>query len=71
MHWVLDVVFREDESRVCKDNGPENLAMIKHAVMNKLKTVQQSSTKKTSLKALRKKAGWDDNTLEDILLARM
>jgi len=34
LHWVLDVSFREDDDRVRKDNGPDNLAVIRHAAMN-------------------------------------
>jgi len=37
LHWVLDVSFREDDSRVRKDNGPANLAVIRHAAMNVLR----------------------------------
>ncbi|WP_144875652.1 ISAs1 family transposase, partial [Hyella patelloides] len=30
LHWVLDVEFSEDNSRIRKDNSPENLAVIRH-----------------------------------------
>ena len=70
LHWVLDVVFGEDDSRVRKDHGPENMAMIKHVVLNKLKTVQKNYPRR-SLKSLRKAAGWSDDALEEILVARI
>jgi predicted transposase YbfD/YdcC len=34
LHWILDVVFREDYGRVRKDNAPQNFAIIKHAAIN-------------------------------------
>lgn len=71
LHWVLDVVFDEDSSRVRKDHGPENMAMIKQVVLNKLKSVQRDYPRKVSLKGLRKAAGWGDETLEKILAARI
>ncbi len=33
-HWVLHVAFREDDSRVRKDHGPENLAVLRHIALN-------------------------------------
>ena len=37
VHWVLDIAFREDQSRVRKDHGPENLAVLRHMALNLLK----------------------------------
>ena len=37
LHWVLDVSFREDESRVRKDNAPENFAGLRHVALNMIK----------------------------------
>jgi predicted transposase YbfD/YdcC len=39
LHWVLDVVFREDSSRIRKDCGPENMALVRHVFYNLLKTI--------------------------------
>ncbi len=36
LQWVLDIAFREDESRVRKDHGPENLAVLRHMALNLL-----------------------------------
>jgi predicted transposase YbfD/YdcC len=67
LHWVLDVTFREDDSRIRKGNAPENLAIIRHAVINML---QPHRNKNISIKRLRKKVGWDTNTLEMILATK-
>lgn len=57
LHWVLDVSFNEDDSRIRKDNSPENLAIIRHIALNLLK---QEKTLKVGIKNKRKNAGWDD-----------
>ncbi len=64
LHWVLDVSFREDESRVRTGNAPENLALVRHMALNLLR---QDQTRKASIKAKRKLAGWDNNYLLSIL----
>lgn len=66
LHWTLDVVFNEDRSRVRKENAPQNMAIIRHAVMNLLNHAKPHF-KGVSLKALRKKAGWGRETLRTIL----
>jgi predicted transposase YbfD/YdcC len=43
LHWVLDVAFREDVSRVRKDHGPANFAVLRHMALNMLK--QEKSAK--------------------------
>jgi predicted transposase YbfD/YdcC len=64
LHWVLDVVFREDESRVRKDNAPENLALLRHLSLN---IIRSDANSKASLKRRRKQAGWDNLYLEHLL----
>lgn len=66
VHWVLDVVFNEDQSRVRKDNAAENMALIRHITINMLNNAKKP-LKNVGLKALRKKAGWGDKTLQFIL----
>lgn len=66
LHWSLDVTFSEDASRVRKDRGPENLAMIRRLVVSILK---QDTSCKSSLRGKRLIAGWDDETLLAILAA--
>ena len=64
VHWVLDVSFREDESRVRTGNAPENMAIMRHAALNLLRHDQDS---KISIKARRKLAAWDNDYLLSIL----
>lgn len=64
LHWVLDVSFNEDDSRIRIDNAPENLAIIRHIALNLLK---QEKTLKVGLKNKRKNAGWDEKYLLKVL----
>lgn len=60
LHWVLDVAFREDDSRVRKDNAPENLSILRHMTLNLLK---QEKTRKRGIKGKRLLCGWDNDYL--------
>ena len=64
LHWVLDVSFNEDDSRIRKDNAPENLAIIRHIALNLLK---KEKTLTVGIKNKRKNAGWDDKYLIKVL----
>lgn len=64
LHWVLDISFRDDESRIRKGNAPENICIIKHMALNLL---QKAKGKRDSIKQLRKAAGWDNDVLLHIL----
>jgi predicted transposase YbfD/YdcC len=66
LHWVLDTVFREDESRMRKGNSPENFAILRRIALN---IVRRDVASKFSLKARRKAAGWNDSYLEQLLFA--
>jgi len=66
LHWVLDLAFREDESRVRKGNGPQNFAVLRHIALNLLR---REGTAKISIRAKRKKAGWDNDYLLKVLTA--
>ena len=63
-HWILDVVFREDDSRVRVGNAPENLALVRKLTHNLL---QQETTLKRGIQTKRLKAGWDRSYLLKIL----
>jgi len=64
LHWVLDVAFDEDQSRVRKDNAAENMAMLRHIALNLLKA---DTTTKAGIKTRRKKAGWGHDYLAHLL----
>lgn len=64
LHWVLDIAFREDESRIRKDHGPENMATLRQIALNLLK---QDKSLKVGIKSKRKNAGWDERYLLKVL----
>lgn len=64
LHWVLDIAFREDESRMRKGNSPENFAMVRHVALGPLK---QEQSEKVGIKAKRMKAAWDRDYLRQVL----
>ncbi|SJM90942.1 transposase [Crenothrix polyspora] len=64
LHWVLDMSFGEDQSRIRKDNAPANVAIIRHAALN---MIRQAPKKRMSVKRMRKAAGWDDSLLTEVL----
>ena len=66
LHWTLDVVFNEDQSRVRKDHAPQNMALIRHFTLNMLNNVKKGF-KDVSVKGLRKKAGWGNSFLHLVL----
>ena len=66
LHWVLDVAFREDDSRVRKGYADQNLAALRHIAVNKLKN---EKSLKRGIKAKRKRAGWDEDYLAKVLAA--
>jgi predicted transposase YbfD/YdcC len=64
LHWVLDIAFREDDSRIRKGNGPQNFAILRHIALNLLK---QNSKSKLGIKNRRLRAGWDNDYLMAVL----
>ena len=66
VHWILDVAFREDESRLRTDHSPANMAILRHMALNLL---TQERTAKVGTKAKRLKAGWDPAYLLTVLQA--
>jgi predicted transposase YbfD/YdcC len=83
LHWVLDVVFNEDQSRLRKGHGAKNMAVVRHFALNlvrlapenliperrslRRKTNRPKSDRKTSIKRRRQLAGWSTDYLAAIL----
>jgi predicted transposase YbfD/YdcC len=63
LHWTLDVVFNDDQSRLRKGHGAHNMAIVRHFAINLVRTVND----KRSIKLRRKKAGWNPQYLASIL----
>lgn len=63
LHWRLDVVMNEDQDRTRMGNGPHNLAVLRHMVLN----VMQKDPTKGSLRGKFKRAGWDEAFLSSLL----
>ena len=66
LHWVLDVTFHEDTSRIRDGHAAENFAVLRHLALNLL---QHHSSKRRSLRGKRLKAAWDTDFLLQVLQA--
>lgn len=64
LHWVLDIAFREDESRIRTGHAQENFALLRKIVFNILK---QEKTIKIGMKGKRLNAAWDEDYLLQLL----
>jgi len=63
LHWVMDMVFRDDECRLRTDHAPANFCTIKHMAQNLIRLAPG----KASLRLKRKTAGWDDEFLASLV----
>jgi predicted transposase YbfD/YdcC len=64
LHWVLDVTFHEDDSRIREGNAAQNMTVLRHMALNLIK--QEQSTKR-SIRGKRLKAGWNEAYLARVL----
>jgi predicted transposase YbfD/YdcC len=64
LHWVLDVTFNEDRSRIKKENAPENFGLLRRLALCLLK---KEPTSKRSIKGKRLRASWDEDYLRRVL----
>ncbi len=63
LHWVLDVQFKEDLSRLRTGHGAHNMAIVRHFALNLVRGMDD----RRSIKTRRKRAGWDPDYLSAIL----
>ena len=63
LHWVLDVGLNEDQNRTRMDNGPENIAVLRHMALN----IIRKETSKGSMRVKFKRAGWNNDFLATLL----
>lgn len=63
LHWVLDVIFRDDLARFRTGDGPQNMAIVRHTALNLLSRAKPTN----SLKNRRKRAGWNVDYLEALI----
>lgn len=61
LHWNLDVVFKEDETRARKDNAPANIALVNRAALNIVNAIDDP---KTSKRQRLMRCAWEDAYLE-------
>jgi predicted transposase YbfD/YdcC len=64
VHWILDVAFNEDQSRVRKDHAPENFAVMRRIALNLLR---KEKTAKGGIQAKRLQCGWDEKYFFKVL----
>jgi predicted transposase YbfD/YdcC len=65
LHWVMDMVFRDDECRVRTNHAPANFTTIKHIAHNLIR----KAPGKDSIRLKRKVAAWDDDFLASLIAA--
>lgn len=65
LHWVMEMVFRDDECRLRTDDAPANFTTIKHIALNPIRRAKT----KDSIRLRRKVAAWDDEFLVSLIAA--
>ena len=65
LHWVMDMIFRDDECRIRTDHAPANFTTLRHMALNLIR----KAPSKDSLRLKRKIAAWDDDFLASLIAA--
>ncbi len=69
LHWVLDICFGDDDSRIRKGHAVRNIAIVKQTALNLFNIVKRHKPR-VSFKQMRKMAGWDQDFLHQVLSAQ-
>ena len=69
LHYVLDVTFRQDKSRMRTGNAAENLGVLRHLAMNILRDAPESKKGTPSINLKRRRAAMDLKYLDSIVKA--
>lgn len=69
LHWQLDITFQEDQSRLRKGYGAQNMSRLRRAALNLLKAnqIKRGKTLRGGIKTRRGRAGWDNDFLLEVL----
>jgi len=69
LHWQLDVTFQEDQSRLHKGNGAQNMSRLRRIALNLIKSnkITRGKARKGGIKTRRGLAGWDNDFLLEVL----
>ena len=65
LHWLMDMMFRDDECRIRTGHAPANFTTLRHMAQN----LYRKSPGKDSMRLKRKTAGWDDEYLASLVAA--
>jgi hypothetical protein len=65
LHWILDVTFREDDSRVRDRTAARNLAILRKIAIN---LIDRDRTPRISIRVRRKQAAWNDEYMLSLLV---
>lgn len=68
LHYVLDVTFKQDSSRLRTENGPENIGVLRHIAMNILRKAPPAKKNTPSINLKRKRASMDRDYLQEIIV---
>lgn len=66
LHWVLDVVFKEDQSTLSQQ-AANNMAVLRKLILNVIKKYKNDTGDKTAIKTIRKMASWSNTTTAKLL----
>lgn len=68
LHWVLDMSFFDDQSRIRKGNAPHAMAILRHVAYNLLQHIKRE---RQSIRMMRKMCGWDESFLETVISQKL